>query len=65
MAKRSVNKRKDENQLAKSLIDEIIEETEAVNISKKNTTSVKLDRLGGLKDGKARADKPSTALPKK
>lgn len=50
---------KDENELAKSLIDEIILETEGKpdSISNgKNLAAVMLGRLGGLKGGKARAE---------
>ena len=46
---------KDENQLAKSIIDEIIAETEAQ--PEKNPAAVLLGRRGGLKGGKARAEK--------
>jgi hypothetical protein len=45
---------KDENQLAKSLIDDIIAETED-EAPAKNPAAVALGRLGGLKGGKARA----------
>lgn len=56
----SKNKRsKDENILAKNLIDDIIEETESENSDKeepqKNPAAVALGRLGGKKGGKARA----------
>ncbi len=51
MQKRSSNK--DENELAKSIIDEIIAETEAP--ADKNPAAVLLGRMGGLKGGKARA----------
>lgn len=58
MPKRSSIK-KDENELAKSLIDEIIAETECDETEKpeKNPAAVALGRLGGLKGGKARAAK--------
>ena len=47
---------KDENQLAKSLVDQIIAETEAAEPKpEKNPAAVSLGRLGGLKGGKARA----------
>lgn len=56
-------KRKDENQLAKSIIDDIIEETESEDWNKpqkeKNPAAVALGKLGGAKGGKARADKLS------
>jgi hypothetical protein len=65
MRKRSSIKRgleKDENTLAKSVIDEIIELTESEAFQQtpeKNPAAVMLGRLGGLKGGKARADKLS------
>lgn len=50
---------KDENQLAKSIVDEIIKETEddswCTTLQKKNPAAVALGRLGGKKGGKARA----------
>lgn len=49
---------KDENELAKSIVDQIIEETEdgwCTTLQKKNPAAVLLGRLGGLKGGKARA----------
>ena len=49
----------DENQLAKSIIDQIIAETESEDFGKeqpqKNPAAVALGRLGGQKGGKARA----------
>lgn len=52
---------KDENELAKSIIDEIIVETESEDFGKekpqKNPAAVALGRLGGQKGGKARAAK--------
>ena len=54
---------KDENELAKSIVDQIIAETESEDFDKekqqKNPAAVMLGRLGGLKGGKARADKLS------
>jgi len=51
---------KDENQLAKSVIDQIIEETENPEYDsvapEKNPAAVALGRLGGLKGGRARAE---------
>jgi hypothetical protein len=53
----------DENQLAKSILDLITsEDTEAEPKPQKNLAAVALGRLGGLKGGKARAEKLS---PKK
>jgi len=64
MQKRSSIKRnrsKDENVMAKNVIDDIIEETESETFMKeeKNPAAVSLGRLGGLKGGKARAMKLS------
>ncbi len=65
MRKRSSIKQlrsQDENVLAKSVIDDIIEftESEAFNQpAEKNPAAVMLGRLGGLKGGKARAKKLS------
>lgn len=49
---------KDENELAKSIVDEIIKETESdewCTTLIKNPAAVALGKLGGLKGGKARA----------
>ena len=50
---------KDENELAKSIVDQIIAETESDDFGKekpqKNPAAVMLGKLGGLKGGKARA----------
>lgn len=63
MRKRSSIKRvrdNDENTLAKSVIDEIIELTESEDFKpEKNPAAVMLGRLGGLKGGRARAEKLS------
>ena len=67
MPKRSSIKRsrsKDENVLAKNALDFIIEETESSITEQelhviKNQAAVLLGRLGGLKGGKARAEKLS------
>lgn len=61
MPKRSsTNRSKDENVIAKSIIDDIIEETESEDFDKpqkeKNPAAVALGRLGGKKGGKARAE---------
>lgn len=51
---------KDANTLAKNVIDEIIELTESEDFEpKKNPAAVMLGRKGGLKGGKARAEKLS------
>jgi len=64
MPKRSsTNRSKDENLLAKSMIDSIIEETESGDFNNpvkvKNPAAVALGRLGGAKGGDARAKKLS------
>jgi len=53
---------KDENELAKSIVDQIIAETEcegptteSLTRLEKNPAAVALGKLGGLKGGKARA----------
>lgn len=51
---------KDTNQLAKNIVDLAIgEKTEPAIINNKNPHAVELGRLGGLKGGKARAEKLS------
>lgn len=74
MPKRSsTNRSKDENVLAKAMIDSIIEETEsedfAIEKPPKNPAAVALGKLGGKKGGKARAEKLTaqerTAIAKK
>jgi len=58
MPKRSRKKSDDINVIAKSIIDEIT--TESIKEKpKKNPAAVALGRLGGLKGGKARAEKLS------
>jgi len=53
---------RDTNQLAKSIIDLATgEETESIADDSKNPHAVALGRLGGLKGGKARAEKLSKA----
>lgn len=70
MQKRSSIKRnrsKDENVMAKSVIDDIIELTESETFEQmpeKNPAAVYLGRLGGLKGGRARAEKLSTEKKK-
>jgi hypothetical protein len=69
MPKRSsiIGRPQDESQLAKSIVDELtIDETEPRETpareerpSEKNPAAVALGRLGGLKGGKARAEKLS------
>ncbi len=61
----STNRSKDENVLAKAMIDSIIEETEsedfAIEKPLKNPAAVALGRLGGAVGGKARAAKLTPA----
>ena len=61
MPERSRKKLSDVNQLAKSIVDEAtIEDLQAKAIAEgKNPAAVMLGRLGGLKGGKARAQKLS------
>lgn len=53
---------KDSNQLAKSIVDQATGEGDPTPADGKNPAAVALGRLGGLKGGKARAEKLS---PKK
>lgn len=53
MPKRSSNKKKDINVLAAEIVGEATEESSI----EKNPAAVALGRLGGLKGGKARAEK--------
>jgi len=50
---------KDVNQMAKSVVDQIIELTEGSQKPEKNPAAVALGKLGGLKGGPARAKKLS------
>lgn len=56
MPKRSSNK--DVNQLAASILDSVTKEP-VKGVPQKNPAAVALGRLGGLKGGKARAEKLS------
>ncbi len=59
MPKRS-SKKKDVNELAKSIVDQATGEQSPEPVDEgKNPAAVALGRLGGLKGGKARADKLS------
>lgn len=62
MPKRS-SKQKDTQQLARSVLDQIVPDAEAQPAEpeppKKNPAAVALGRLGGMKGGKARAEKLS------
>ena len=55
MPKRSSNKKQDINQLASSILEQTIKESE--KDAGKNPHAVALGRMGGLKGGKARSDK--------
>jgi hypothetical protein len=50
---------KDVNQMAKNVVDRIIELTEGPDKPEKNPAAVALGKLGGLKGGPARARKLS------
>ena len=50
---------KDVNQMAKNVVDRIIELTEGPEKPEKNPAAVALGKLGGLKGGPARAKKLS------
>ena len=51
---------RDSNQLAKVVVDVLVgEKPEAIPVESKNPAAVALGRLGGLKGGKARAEKLS------
>jgi hypothetical protein len=67
MPKRS-SKQKDTQQLARAVLDAIAPDAEPAKPepeeSKKNPAAVALGRLGGLKGGKARAEKLSPAKRK-
>lgn len=59
MPKRS-SRKKDNQQLARSVLDAVVPDAEPKKpIKKKNPAAVELGRLGGLKGGKARAAKLS------
>jgi hypothetical protein len=60
MAKRQVKKKpaKDHQQIARSVLDAVVPDAEpAAEKPAKNPAAVELGRLGGLKGGKARAEK--------
>lgn len=58
MPKRSSKKKKDVNELAKSILDQVTgEQPKEPADEGKNPAAVALGRLGGLKGGKARAAK--------
>lgn len=59
MEKKKKKAPKDVNQLAKFIIDQATEEPTEEPAKEKNPAAVALGRLGGLKGGKARAEKLS------
>jgi hypothetical protein len=63
MPKRS-SKKKDTQQLARSVLDAVVPDAETQADKSKNPAAVALGRLGGLKGGKARAAKLSAAKRK-
>jgi hypothetical protein len=62
MAKRPIQRKKDLNQIAANIVAQSTDEDHmgpAAPASLKNPAAVELGRLGGLKGGKARAEKLS------
>ena len=62
MPKRSSNGKKDANQIAKSIVDQVADDVEPIEEPAKpvkNPAAVALGRLGGKKGGPARAKKLS------
>jgi len=66
MAKRPVKKKPqpDHQQLARKVLDKVAPDAEEKAEPEKNPAAVALGRLGGLKGGKARAEKLSAAKRK-
>lgn len=70
MPKRSSKRQKDTQQLARSVLDQLVPDAEPTpdpapaEPPKKNPAAVALGRLGGLKGGKARAEKLSATKRK-
>ena len=66
--KRTTKKQPDHQQLARKVLDAVVPDAEAKKPAKaepeKNPAAVALGRLGGLKGGKARAQKLSAAKRK-
>jgi hypothetical protein len=60
MSKRSSNKKKDVSILASEIVEQATQEPEN-QLGRKNPAAVALGRLGGLKGGKARAEKLTSA----
>jgi hypothetical protein len=61
MPKRSSKPQKDTQQLARSVLDAVVPDAEPKKQPEKNPAAVALGRLGGLKGGKARAEKLTPA----
>jgi hypothetical protein len=59
MAKQKKNQEQDVNELAFNIVQKATEENSPKESSSKNPHAVALGRLGGLKGGKARAEKLS------
>lgn len=59
MPDRSTNRKLDLSQLAKHIVDEATAERKPAPEDTRNPAAVALGRLGGLKGGKARAEKLS------
>lgn len=57
MPKRSSKPQKDTQQLARKVLDSVVPDAEKPAEPEKNPAAVALGRLGGLKGGKARAEK--------
>lgn len=68
MPKRSSKRQKDTQQLARGVLDAIVPDAEPTTpepeLPKKNPAAVALGRLGGMKGGKARAEKLSATKRK-
>jgi len=64
MPKRSSKPRKDAQQLARHVLDSVVPNAEKSAGPEKNPAAVALGRLGGLKGGKARAEKLTAAKRK-
>jgi hypothetical protein len=60
MPKRSSNDEPDINQLAAAIVAQTTNSETPANLNGKNPAAVALGRLGGLKGGRARADKLSS-----
>ncbi len=61
MPNRSSKRPRDVNQLAKAIVDQATGEAPPEPQSEKNPAAVQLGRLGGLRGGKARAERLSAS----